>query len=94
MKISSLMKEELKKHFLAKLKQRNDEVTIVSAYPLSSSEIEGIKKIVPDLKLSKINNEVDEKLIAGYIIRKGSKMIDLSLQQRLAKLQQLSHEAL
>ena len=87
MKISSLMKEELKKHFLAKLKQRNDEVTIVSAYPLSSSEIEGIK-------LSKINNEVDEKLIAGYIIRKGSKMIDLSLQQRLAKLQQLSHEAL
>lgn len=94
MKISSLMKEELKKHFLAKLKEKSEEVTVVSAYPLSASEIAGIKKMVPDLKTAKVHNEVDEKLIAGYIIRKGSKMIDLSLQQRLSKLQQLSHEAL
>lgn len=93
MKISSLMKAELKKHFLAKIKEKNDEVTIVSAYSLSNSEIEGLKKALPELKSSKVNNEVDESLIAGYIIRKGSKMIDLSLQQQLTKLQQLSHEA-
>lgn len=87
------MKEELKKHFLAKIKEKNDEVTIVSAYALSKSEIEGLKKAVPVIKSSKVNNEVDESLIAGYIIRKGSKMIDLSLQQQLRKLQQQSHEA-
>ena len=93
MKISSMMKEELKKHFLAKIKEKNDEVTIVSAYALSKSEIEGLKKALPVIKTSKVNNEVDESLIAGYIIRKGSKMIDLSLQQQLSKLQQQSHEA-
>ena len=87
------MKEELKKHFLAKIKEKNDEVTIVSAYALSKSDIEGLKKAVPLIKSSKVNNEVDESLIAGYIIRKGSKMIDLSLQQQLRKLQQQSHEA-
>lgn len=87
------MKEELKKHFLAKIKEKNDEVTIVSAYALSKSEIEGLKKALPVIKTSKVNNEVDESLIAGYIIRKGSKMIDLSLQQQLSKLQQQSHEA-
>ncbi len=87
------MKDELKKHFLSKLKEKSQEVTIVSAYPLSNLEISGIKKLVPDLQSATVNNEVDERIIAGYVIRKGSKMIDLSLQQRLTKLQQLSHEA-
>ena len=33
------MKDELKKHFIAKIKEQNEEVTIVSAYSLSKSEI-------------------------------------------------------
>jgi len=93
MKINSLMKDELKKHFLEKIKEKNDEVTIVSAYSLSKSEIDDLKSTLPEIKSAKVNNEVDETLIAGYIIRKGSKMIDLSLQQQLRKLQQQSHEA-
>jgi len=87
------MKDELKKHFLEKIKEKNDEVTIVSAYSLSKSEIDDLKSTLPEIKSAKVNNEVDETLIAGYIIRKGSKMIDLSLQQQLRKLQQQSHEA-
>lgn len=39
MKISGRMKEELKKVFLAKLKEKNQEVEIVSAYPLSATEL-------------------------------------------------------
>jgi len=93
MKISSLMKDELKRHFLAKIKEKNEEVTIVSAYSLSKTEVETLKRLLPAIKSSKINNEVDESLIAGYIIRKGSKMMDLSLQHQLRKLQQQSHEA-
>ena len=86
------MKEELKKVFLAKLKEKNQEVEIVSAYPLSATELSKLMKTLAIPSSAKATTRVDESLIAGYIIKKGSKMIDLSLLSQLRKLQQITYE--
>lgn len=92
MKISGRMKEELKKVFLSKLKEQNHEVEVVSAYPLSATEFAKLKKQLALPVDGKITNRVDENLIAGYVIKKGSKMVDISLLSQLRKLQQLTYE--
>lgn len=92
MKISGRMKEELKKVFLAKLKEKNQEVEIISAYPLSANELTKLKKTLNVPSDAKATMRVDESLIAGYVIKKGSKMIDLSLLSQLRKLQQITYE--
>lgn len=92
MKISGRMKEELKKVFLAKLKEKSQEVEITSAYLLSATELSKLKKMIDLPAQAKVTTNVDESLIAGYVIKKGSKMIDLSLLSQLRKLQQITYE--
>ncbi len=92
MKINAAMKEDLRRFFLKKLKEKDEEVEITSAYALSATELSSLKKLVPELKDAKITVSVDPELIAGYIIKKGSRIVNLSLQERLKKLHQISYE--
>lgn len=66
---------------------------IYSPYKLSFEEIEEIKKT---LKLTdlKLENEVDESLLAGYLIKYEDKIIDLSIKNLLEKFRKNLYEAI
>ncbi len=92
MKIKPRLKEELKRFMLAKEEEEENRVIISSAYKLSEKEVAVISSLFPELKGKKIEQKLDESLIAGVVIRHGSKVRDLSLRQQLANLEQRIHE--
>ena len=92
MKIKPRLKEELKKFMLAKEEEEENRVVISSAYKLSEKEIKAISSLFPELKGKKVEQRLDESLIAGVVIRHGSKVRDLSLRQQLTNLEQRIHE--
>lgn len=70
--------------------QRKQDVQIASAYELSATEKETLKKALAK-KLGKeiaLHSEIDNSLIGGIVIRAGDLVIDGSVR---GKLQQLSH---
>lgn len=92
MKIDPQIKSELKlklKEVLASAKKR---VWVTSAYELGSEEIEKLYQAIDGLRQSQIDYAVDKSLIAGYVIKVGSKVIDLSLRGRLQSLKNLIYE--
>lgn len=62
--------------------------TVISAYQLSAKEQQ---QIVNDLSAKyntniNINTEIDENLVGGVVIKRGDKVIDLSIQARVNSL--------
>lgn len=92
MKISARLKEDLKRYLLRRRLEEAEKVTIVSAYKLSAKEVENIKKRIPDIKKSEVHVEVDESLMAGVLVQKGSKIIDLTLRGRMQSLEKSIYE--
>jgi len=86
MKIDQAIKEDLKKVFQKELAVRKNRVTVFSPYRLSTEEMAKLKMIFPQIKDRPFGNEVDESLLAGVIIKYGTKMIDLSVKSRLNKI--------
>lgn len=92
MKINPRLKTELKKIALAKMREDEDVVTIQAACVLSPAMISTIKKMIPQIEDGEIRTEVDESLLGGIIVRRGSRMIDLTLRSMLQKLATTTHE--
>ena len=92
MKIKPRLKEELKKFMLSKEEEEENRVVITSAYKLSEKEIKDISSLFPELAGKKVEQILDESLIAGVVIRHGSKVRDLSVRQKLINLEQRIHE--
>lgn len=92
MKIKPRLKEELKKFLLEKEQEEERKAVISSAYRLSEKEIKEISALFPELKGKRIEQKLDESLIAGVVIRHGSKVRDLSLRHQLTNLEQRIHE--
>lgn len=92
MKIKPEIKEEIRKFIREKLLQKQREVTIIAPYRLSAEELQEIVTQFPDLKDKKVNTSVDSSLIAGVVIKQGTKVLDLSLAQRVRNLQHLVNE--
>lgn len=94
MKVNPELKEELKKYIQQKMSEKRQSVIIVSPYSLSVKEIELIKSKFSFLQNAKIQQEVNQSLLAGIIIKFGSKMIDLSLNGQLQSLQKRIYASL
>lgn len=92
MKIDPNLKEDLKQYIQNKIAHQKSIVTVVSSYTLSNEEINSLKNNIPVLKDAEIHQEIDTDIMAGVIIKFGSKMIDLSLKSELQKLQQKIYE--
>jgi F-type H+-transporting ATPase subunit delta len=92
MKIDSFLKSELKTYLEERMSQQDKIVTLVSPYVLQDSEITAIRNKIPILKNAKIIQQQDKDLLGGFLIKFGSKMIDLSIRSELQKLQQRIYE--
>lgn len=59
---------------------------IVSPYKLGEEEIRSIEEKFGFIKGTTIENTVDESILAGVIIRNGSKIVNISLASKLRNL--------
>ena len=92
MRINPFIKENLKKYLDESLKNEKDKITLISAYALNNNELTLLYQYVPRLKNSQINFEISKKVIAGVVIKIGSKVIDLSLWGQLNNLKNHIYE--
>lgn len=92
MKIKPRLKEDLRKYLLLKLGEEAKNVTIISSHKLTNEEVENIKLVFPNIRNKRIKIEIDENLMAGFIIKEGSKIIDLSLKSSLNKIKKNIYE--
>ncbi len=86
MKINPRLKADLKKIALAKMREAEEVVTITSACELTQPMLKQITTMVPQIAEADIKVIVDESLLGGFVIRRGSKMIDMSLRSQLHTL--------
>jgi len=92
MKIDPQLKEELKKYIIEREYKLKRKVTITSAYALTEKEMDILKTNLPVLKEAVVDNLIDRDLVAGVVIRFGTKMIDLSLKGELQSLLKLIYD--
>ena len=92
MKIQGYIKENLKKRLMEDLEKERGKIVIHSGYGLSDAEKNLLYEKFPQLKGAYIEFVVNKSLIAGVIIKIGSKVIDLSLKGQLKNLQQSIYE--
>lgn len=92
MKIKPEIKEDIRKFIREKLQRKQQEATIVAPYKLEEEDLKELIAQFPHLKDKKVTVLVDSNLIAGFIIKQGTKVLDLSLVQRIKNLQHLVNE--
>jgi len=92
-KIKPHLKEELKKYLLEKVREEQEKVKVFSAYRLTEEEKNLIKNKVRDLDFKDVDYLVDTTLMAGVVIKKGSKFIDFSLKGELLNLKKIVYES-
>jgi len=93
MKINPKLKQDLKSFLLERIQKEQNRVIVISADNLSSEE----KKVLSGKKFTDLNwnqavYQIDKSIIAGIIIKVGSKIIDLSLMGSLSKLSNTLYE--
>lgn len=89
MKIDPKIKKDLRERLRQDLEQKKRQITVVSAYKISSDEIKALKDKVPMLKTGEIRWVTDSSIIAGYVVKVGSQVLDLSLQGQLQNFKKL-----
>ncbi|MDP3974556.1 MAG: F0F1 ATP synthase subunit delta [bacterium] len=92
MKIKPRLKEDLKKFLLLKLGEESKIVTLISSHKLTNEQIEDIKERFPRIKNKEIILEINEKLMAGFILKEGSKITDFSLKSNLNNIKKNIYE--
>ncbi len=88
MHIDPVLKDELKQYMLDRMSQSKRKVKIISAYELSRDEMDAIVLKFPEIGNAEMENKVDANIIAGFIVKFGTKRIDLSLKRRLEEINQ------
>jgi F0F1-type ATP synthase delta subunit len=92
MKINPKLKEDLKNFLMEKIKREHDLVHVLSADSLSDDEKSVLERKFPDLNWKEADYQIDKSVIAGVVIKVGSKIIDLSLSGSLSKLSDTLYE--
>jgi F0F1-type ATP synthase delta subunit len=92
MKINPKLKQDLKSFLMDKIRKEQNRVLVKSAYVLDAGEKKVLEKKFSDLNWKDSIYQVDASVIAGVIIKVGSKTIDLSLTGSLSKLSNTLYE--
>lgn len=92
-KINPKLKQDLKNFLMEKIRKEQNRVTVISADELSAEEKKVLSgKKFTDLNWSQAIFQIDKSVIAGVIIKVGSKTVDLSLTGSLSKLSNTLYE--
>jgi len=77
---------------MEKIQKEQNRVLVISAVELSADEKKALENKFTDLNWKEAVYEIDRSIIAGIIIKVGSKTIDLSLSGSLSKLSNTLYE--
>lgn len=86
MKLSKQIKEELQSYLKDRLGNREVRSQIIAPYALTDAEIKEIQSKVAMIRHSQVEVIVDETILAGVIIKHGSKLVDYSLKSKVESL--------
>ena len=92
MKINPKLKNDLKSFLMEKIQKEQNRVTVYSADSLSIDEKKALENKFTDLNWKEAVYEIDKSVIAGIIIKVGSRTVDLSLSGSLSKLSNILYE--
>ena len=92
MKINPKLKQDLKSFLMEKIQKEQNRVLVLSADKLDMNERKLLEKKFSDLNWKDSVYQIDKSVIAGVIIKVGSKTIDLSLTGSLSKLSNTLYE--
>lgn len=92
MKINPKLKDELKVFLMDKIQKEQNRVVVYSADGLDVDEKKALEKKFTGLNWKEAVYEIDRSVIAGIIIRVGSRTVDLSLSGSLSKLSNTLYE--
>lgn len=93
MKINPKIKDGLKDFLMEKIQKEQNRVLVLSADSLSVDEKKALSgKKFPNLNWEGAEYRIDKSIIAGIIIKIGSRTIDLSLSGLLSKLSNTLYE--
>ena len=84
MKISSKLRDIIKKRVLEQLRSpESREVIVRTPFKLDESELDLMKEQFPALHDVRLMNEVDDSLIGGIVIVDGSMILDYSVKAKI-----------
>jgi F0F1-type ATP synthase delta subunit len=86
LKINPDLKKQVREFVKERLEHGVQYVELISPYELSSQEIDKYRREVGISGSAEVFNIVDKSLMAGIVVRCGSKMIDLSVRSELENL--------
>lgn len=92
MKLNARLKEDLKKYLLDKIRDDRQKVTVYSSVQLSGEEKQLLKLKLPTISFQNAQYLIDESLLAGIMVKIGSKVIDLSIRGTLSNLKHIVYE--
>ncbi len=92
MKINPKLKKDLKSFLLDNIHKEQSRVQVFSADILGVEDKKVLGKKFSELNWSQADYQIDKSIIAGIIIKVGSKTIDLSLMGSLSKLSNTLYE--
>lgn len=92
MKINPKLKNDLKRFLMDKIQEEKSIVTVYSASLLSDDDKKNLTNKFKELDWEKARFEMDKSVIAGVVIKIGSRTIDLSLLGSLSKLTNTLYE--
>lgn len=87
MKINKYIKQDISAYLNEQAQKEKNKVTVYSHQSLTKEDIENIYLLIPSLKDRPIETIIDRDILAGIIIRFGSKILDLSLNSKLKNLE-------
>lgn len=93
MKIKPHLKEDLKKYLVERVKNEEQKLKVYSACKLSEDEKILLRKSIKEFDWTDVDYLIDENLLAGVLIKKGSKEINISLQGKLSNLKKIVYES-
>ncbi len=86
------IKKQVREFIQQKIKEEKNKAVIYAPYKLSQEEIEELKRKFPVLKNRKIEVKIDREILAGFLIRIGSYVLDFTVNDRLKSFKNLIYE--
>lgn len=93
MRINPKLKGELKKFVLDKIRSDHERIVVYSSVRLSKDDVGILKSKFSGISFQNAQYCIDESLLAGVMIKVGSKIIDCSVKGTLSNLKHIVYEA-
>lgn len=86
MKLSKQVKDDLRSYLKSHIDSHVSKVQIIAPYELSMEEIAVIKLKIPSIAKRDVEVVTDSTILAGFMIKDGSRLMDYSLKTKLQSL--------